>query len=196
VNGVRVGLEVGRTWVFASALDWPGWCRRGKGEQAAPDRLAAYTDRYGRVAGTSFAPGPFEVMGSVEGNATTDFGAPDIRTEWDDAALPPEEAVRQTEFLRRAWEAMDGAGRAAPEVPVKGPRGGARDRDGIVSDACEAERTSARRIGARVPPRTPWPAQREAIVDALLSSDGSTTWLRRSFLRRTAWHVLDHPWEL
>ena len=29
VSGVRVGLEVGKTWVFAWALDWPGWCRRG-----------------------------------------------------------------------------------------------------------------------------------------------------------------------
>ena len=41
VNGqvVRVGLEIGPRWVFASALDWPGWCRRGRGEQAALDTL-------------------------------------------------------------------------------------------------------------------------------------------------------------
>ena len=47
-----------------------------------------------------------------------------------------------------------------------------------------------------VPPRTPWPAQRQAVVDALLGGEASTTWSRRYFLRRTAWHVLDHAWEL
>jgi len=31
----RVYLELGKTWVFASALEWPGWCRREKGEEAA-----------------------------------------------------------------------------------------------------------------------------------------------------------------
>jgi hypothetical protein len=35
VNRTRVGLEIGSTWVFASAVDWPGWCRRGKGEDQA-----------------------------------------------------------------------------------------------------------------------------------------------------------------
>ena len=196
MNGVRVGLEVGKTWVFASALDWPGWCRRGKGEQAALDMLTTYTDRYGLVAGAGFAPGPLEVVGAVQGNATTDFGAPGIRAEWDDEPLGPEEAARQTELLRGAWRALDRAAQAAPEVLPKGPRGGGRDRDGIVRHTCEAERSYARRIGARVPPRTPWPAQREAVVDALLGGEASTTWSRRYFLRRTAWHVLDHAWEL
>lgn len=196
MSRIRVGLEVGRTWVFASALDWPGWCRRGKGEQAALDTLEAYAGRYARVAGAGFAPDAFEVVGSVQGNATTDFGAPDIRSDWDDEPLEPEEAARQTELLRRTWAALDRAARKAPEVLPKGPRGGGRDRQGIVAHACEAERSWARRIGARVAPRTPWPAQRQAIVDALLRGEEPTAWPRRYFLRRSAWHVLDHAWEL
>lgn len=43
---VRVSLELGKRWVFATALDWPGWCRRGKGEQAAIDTLLDYAGRY------------------------------------------------------------------------------------------------------------------------------------------------------
>jgi hypothetical protein len=196
VSGIRVGLEVGKTWVFASALDWPGWCRRGKGEQTALDVLADYADRYGRVAGAALVPGPFEVVGAVQGNATTDFGAPGIRAEWDEEPLGTEEAARQTDLLRRAWEAMDRAEQDAPAILLKGPRGGGRDRDGIVGHACEAERNYCRRIGARVPPRTEWSAQRQAIVEALLDGGEPTAWPRRYFLRRATWHVLDHAWEL
>jgi hypothetical protein len=196
VSGIRVGLEVGKTWVFASALDWPGWCRRGKGEQAALDTLADYAERYGRVAGAGLATGPFDVVGAVQGNATTDFGAPGIRTEWDEEPLGTEEARRQTDLLRRAWEALDRAARGAPAILPKGPRGGGRDRDGIVDHAREAERSYGRRIGARVPPRTDWSAQRQAIVEALLDGHEPTTWPRRYFLRRATWHVLDHAWEL
>jgi hypothetical protein len=39
---VRVGLEAGAKWVLASALDWPGWSRRGRGEPAALDALLDY----------------------------------------------------------------------------------------------------------------------------------------------------------
>jgi hypothetical protein len=196
VSRTRVGLEVGKTWVFASALDWPGWCRRGKGEQAALDTLADYAPRYGRVAGADLAPGPFEIVGAVQGNATTDFGAPGIRADWDEEPLGAKEAARQTDLLRRAWKALDRAAEHAPDVLPKGPRGGGRDRDRIVDHAREAERNYARRIGARVPPRTEWPAQRKAIVEALLGAEEPTTWPRRYFLRRATWHVLDHAWEL
>ncbi|HEY2075797.1 MAG TPA: hypothetical protein VGH53_05620, partial [Streptosporangiaceae bacterium] len=75
----RVCLEQGKTWVFASSLDWPGWCRRGKGDEAALDALLDYADRYALVAGPGFAPGTVEVVGRVQGNRTTDFGAPDAR---------------------------------------------------------------------------------------------------------------------
>ena len=76
---VRVGLEIGPRWVFASALDWPGWCRRGRGEQAALDTLLDYADRYATVAGPGFAPGELQVVGQVPGSKITDFGAPDAR---------------------------------------------------------------------------------------------------------------------
>ena len=89
-----------------------------------------------------------------------------------------------------------GAARTEEAARPKGPRGGGRDRDGIVGHAREAERSHARRIGARVAPRTEWPVQRQAIVEALLNGEEPTTWPRRYFLRRAAWPVLDHTWEL
>jgi hypothetical protein len=47
---VRVCVELGKKRVFASALDWPGWCRSGRDEQAALDALADHARRYRAVA--------------------------------------------------------------------------------------------------------------------------------------------------
>ena len=47
---VRVYLEQGKRWVFVCALDWPGWCRRGRSEELALESLIAYVPRYAAVA--------------------------------------------------------------------------------------------------------------------------------------------------
>ena len=195
----RVGLETGSTWVFASAVDWPGWCRRGKGEDEAIAALLASADRYGRVAGSTFRPGRLEVIGRVEGNATTDFGAPGKAGDWDDEPLDGGETTCLVQLLRASWESFDAAVAAAPAVLPKGPRGGGRDREGIVAHVQEAERSYARKVGLRLPPRTPWSEQRAGIADTLLEAGTgtvSTSWPPRYFIRRVAWHVLDHAWEL
>ena len=44
-----VYLEIGTKRVFASAADWPGWCRAGKDEKLALEALAAYVPRYAPV---------------------------------------------------------------------------------------------------------------------------------------------------
>ena len=46
----RVYLEVGARKVFACALDWPGWCRAGTGEEAALSALANYASRHTAAA--------------------------------------------------------------------------------------------------------------------------------------------------
>jgi hypothetical protein len=194
---VRVGLEIGPRWVFASALDWPGWCRRGRGEQAALDTLLDYADRYAAVAGRGFAPGEIHVVGQVPGNRITDFGAPDAQGPWDSEPLPPDEADRLTGLLEAAWSYLDPAAAAAPEVLRKGPRGGGRDRDAIVDHVRGAERTlSCPKSGIRVPPRTPWDQQRAALAAALRAGAPDGAWPARYLIRRSAWHVLDHAWEI
>jgi len=47
---VDVVLEVGAKRVFATAVDWPGWCRSGRTEEAALENLLSYADRYAPVA--------------------------------------------------------------------------------------------------------------------------------------------------
>lgn len=195
---LRIGLEVGQTWTFASALDWPGWCRRGRGQDDAVNRLLEYAPRYKKVAGRGFEVGTPKVVGRVEGNATTDFGAPGMRGPWDDEPLDARETARQVKLLRAAWAAFDQAVDVAPAELPKGPRGGGRDRAGIAEHVREAERSYARKLGVRLPPRTPWDEQRDAIAEALTGTgDGAGgAWPARYLIRRTAWHVLDHAWEL
>jgi hypothetical protein len=86
---------------------------------------------------------------------------------------------------------------AAPEALRKGPRGGGRDRDAIVAHVREAERTlSCPKAGIRVPPRTPWDQQRAALAAALRAGAPGGAWPARYVIRRSAWHVLDHAWEI
>jgi hypothetical protein len=195
-RAVRVGLELGKKWAFASALDWPGWCRRGKGEEAALDTLLDYAERYAAVAGPGFEPGDIQVVGRVAGTSITDFGAPDVPGPWDDEPLEPAEAGRLTGLLEACWDYLDPVVAAAPEVLRKGPRGGGRDRDAIADHVREAERTFGRKAGIRVPPRTPWSEQRTALAAALRAGAPGGTWPVRYVIRRSAWHVLDHAWEI
>jgi hypothetical protein len=183
--------------VFASAVDWPGWCRRGKGEQAALDVLSDYAGRYAPVAGPGFAPGELRVIGQVPGGRTTDFGAPGEQGPWDAEPLPAAEAARLTGLLEACWAQLDAVLATAPEELRKGPRGGGRDRDAIAAHVREAERAFCSRAGVRVPPRTPWHEQRAALAGSLRSgSRDAARWTARYALRRCAWHVLDHAWEI
>ncbi len=191
-----VYLEMGKRWVFACVLDWPGWCRRGKGEQAALDALIAYASRYAAVAGPGFAPGDLQVVARVPGNATTDFGAPDARVDWDDEPLDPAELRRFTDLLEASWMAFDDVVARAPAGLRKGPRGGGRDRDAIVDHVRDAERGYGRNIGVRLPQGTPWQEQRHELLVALSAPKEGAAWPARYAFRRFAWHVLDHAWEI
>jgi hypothetical protein len=192
----HVVLEEGRTWVFASALEWPGWCRRGKGEEAAIDLLLDYAGRYAVVAGPGFVPGQLEVAGHVKGNRTTDFGAPDARGPWDYDPLSHEDADRHVRLLEACWRYFDAVVASAPAQLRKGPRGGGRDRDAIASHVRGAERAYSAKVGARIPPRTPWPQQRANTAAALRTGVSAGAWPVRYAIRRCAWHVLDHAWKI
>lgn len=195
VTRTRVALEAGRTWVFATALDWPGWCRRGKGEEAALQVLDDYAERYAAIAGKDVKPGPYEVVGRVESDMHADFGAPGIAGPWDSDPLTSWEITRLTGLLERCWEALDGVLATAPAELAKGPRGGGRDRDAIADHVREAERAYTSRAGTRVPPRTPWPEQRAIVLDGL-RSETTGKWPTRYAINRVAWHVTDHLWEI
>src|SRR5262249_20840375 len=141
--------------------------------------------------------GTLDVIGRGQGNATTDFGAPTMMGPWDSDPMDQAEAKRQAGLLKKCWAYFDRVVTGAPAELRKGPRGGGRDRGKIVDHEEEAERGGAApRCGIRVPPRTPWSEQRQALISALLELPVDTKWPLRYAVRRTAWHVLDHAWEI
>jgi hypothetical protein len=98
--------------------------------------------------------------------------------------------------LSDCWAYFDAVVEVAPPTLRKGPLGGARDRDGVVDHTREAERHYCSALGSRVPPRTPWVEQRAVVTEALLGGSPGAKWPARYSLRRLAWHVLDHAWEI
>jgi hypothetical protein len=185
----KVYLETGKTWTFACALDWPGWCRRGKSEDAALEALLEHHDRYAAVVGAK-PHKTLDVVGRIKGNATTDFGAPGVVSDW-------ERPLARTDLprLQSCWEAFDAVVAMAPATLQKGPRGGGRDRDEVVEHVREAERAYGRQVGIKVPPRTPWPEQRGLLLEGLRAG-AEGKWPASYAVRRIAWHVLDHAWEI
>jgi hypothetical protein len=192
---VRVYLEEGKHWCFAAAIDWPGWCRRAKSPHEAVVELEAYRERYAQAVSPRRVAGRLEVIGSVPGDGTTDYGAPNSRGPWDDEELTVSARKRQITLLEQCWHYFDDVVATSSPTLRKGPRGGGRDRDGVVSHVMEAERAYSPKVGIRVAPRTPWPEQRHLIVSGLkVATD--TTWPVSYAIRRIAWHVLDHAWEV
>jgi hypothetical protein len=212
VSPTAVYLEVGKTKVFACAVDWPGWARAGRDPDAALSALADYERRYRVVcdeAGVRFpasVASAFTVVEELAGDGTTDFGAPGKVPELDRRATSRTVAGKQASLLQASWAVLDRVVAGAPAELRKGPRGGGRDRDKIVEHVVESEISYSRALGLRG--RRPAWDDAPAIVAfraevlALLRrpSDGSAAtpkgWPPRYALRRMAWHVLDHAWEI
>jgi hypothetical protein len=205
-------LEVGKQRVFACALDWPGWCRAGKGEDAAMAALAASMPRYAAVAaaaGLRFptdAGAAFDVVERVPGSATTDFGAPGTVAPGDRDPQSRREAERQAALVSASWTVLDGVVATAPAELRKGPRGGGRDRDQIFDHVLAAEAAYASKLDLKLRQpaandRSAISAFRDALFAVLRAPSGSKPaaekgWPARLAARRIAWHALDHAWEI
>jgi hypothetical protein len=202
-----VYLEIGSKRVFASAADWPGWCRAGRNEKAALEALAAYEPRYAsvpritRVAFPSQAAAHFDVVERLPGDATTDFGAPGAIARSESRQHSAKEIDRLCALLQACWTALDRVVAKAPESLRKGPRGGGRDRDKMFEHVLGAEDAYAHRLGLKV--RQPdfrdggaIRAFRKAILDGLHNPGEEARWPVPYVIRRTAWHALDHTWEI
>lgn len=212
-DATAVYLEVGQKRVFACAAAWPGWCRAGKHEMDALAALATYAERYAVVPREAGIPFPasqhtsFQVVERLAGSAGyTDFGVPGVVAAGDQAPWTSEEAERPLALLGAAWTVFDRVAATTPPALRKGPRGGGRDRDRLIDHVLGAEVAYARKLGVkhRQPAhddRQAIVALREAIVAALGASvaatpDAPTRWPPRYAVRRIAWHVLDHAWEM
>jgi len=51
-------------------------------------------------------------------------------------------------------------------------------------------------MGVRLSPRTTWDEQRAAYLEALRAGIPHQSWPARYAVRRLAWHVMDHAWEI
>src|ERR1051326_2996396 len=212
---IDIYLEVGNKRVFAGALEWLGWGRGGGAEQQAIQVLFDYAPRYARVAsGLGFkAPksvDQLKVRERLHGDAGTDMGSlSGIAPEYDSKPIRPADHKRLIQFLEACWQALDGAADAAQGKTLRtGARGGGRSLDKIVAHVLEGEGGYLRRLEYRRSKEadTDVGLSRAAMLEALAASvrgevpefgpRGGKRWSGRYFVRREAWHVLDHTWEI
>jgi hypothetical protein len=214
---IDVYLEAGSKRVFACAIEWPGWCRSGPDEASALENLLEYGPRFAAVlrsARLGFTPPAsveqLHVAERLQGNATTDFGAPGIIPTADRVPASPADCARLEKILRAGWRALDAVRkRATGKVLSRGPRGGGRELDAIVRHVIDADRGYLNAAGWKVAPGDTADgvtAIRTAIIDALRASArgelpargprGGIRWPARYFARRVAWHTIAHVWEI
>lgn len=212
-------LEMGQKRTFAGAIEWPGYCRGGRDEAGALAALVAYGPRYARAVAAAelnfAAPGDTAALTVVErlpGTPTTDFGAPDAMPEADSRPFDDAALARATAQLAAIWQTFDAALVAAEGVALRlGPRGGGRDLEEIAAHVLGAEASYLNRLGWKRPKGSPPLAELSALVrdgmaERLAAAArgelpargprGGIIWPARYYVRRSAWHILDHVWEV
>jgi len=214
-GAIRVMIERGRKKpvAVASAFDWPGWDRSGKSETEALAVLDAYRPRYAKIAELAGlaeefrAAGQLAVAERVEGAGMTDFYGLSYRSaKAEEAPISDAACERKLALLRASWAYFDDvASRVSAELR-KGPRGGGRDRDRIVRHTNGAEiQEFAPKVGV-ITPDDAWrsakdlQAHREAFCVAIRDYNArgvpARTWTVQFVIRHSAYHMLDHAWEM
>lgn len=213
-------VEIGQKRTFAGSLEWPGWCRGGKDQGSALQALLDYAARFSQIAeiaGLDFAlPSSredFDPKEVVEGNATTSFGAPAIILKADRQPAAAGDYQKWRKLLTSSWAALDGIIQSAAGKQLrKGPRGGGRDLEGILSHLVEGDLAYLRKAavsyrGAGSQDQVAdLLAIRSLILEVLETAErqglpehgprGGEIWPIRFFVRRVVWHTLDHAWEI
>lgn len=219
---LNVYLEKGTKRTFASVADWPGWSRSGGDEASALQALVDYAPRYKaalRHAHLDFdppeSPVDFKIAERLKGGKTTDFGTPGAIPKGDHAPLDKAQLQHLESVLRACWRTFDECTCAATSKSLRtGPRGGGRDLKKMISHVVEAQHAYITMSGWNWKDsqgkNTGEPLsieqQREVALAALAASSrgelptrgprGGIRWPARYFVRREAWHVLDHAWEI
>lgn len=213
-NHLRVLLETGPKGkrVVAVAPDWPGLARGATTEQAAIDRLLSYLPRYEPVAKLAGMQAAFATITAADvaerypGTGGTDFwGISFAFSSIDHQAMSSEALERELTLMRACWTFFDAVRARVSAELRRGPRGGGRDRDRIVLHIFANEQDWAKGLGVHTPD------------DALLTDEGlqahrdaychsirdyhaqgklAGKWPLRYLIRHTAFHTLDHAWEM
>ncbi|MEO8570770.1 MAG: hypothetical protein ABI553_03635 [Chloroflexota bacterium] len=199
----------------AFSIDWPGWSRGAKTADLALQTLESYRARYRPVAGLAGrsrefdATGPFEIVEDKVGTGSTDFwGISFSPSAAEQGPMSEAELERGITLLQACWAFFgDIAARVSPEMR-KGPRGGGRDRDHIIRHTIRTESEDfARQVGLRIPEGaalTPdgLREHRESYVAAMRAYNAGEiarrmrSWTLPFLIRHSAFHTLDHAWEM
>jgi hypothetical protein len=202
----------GKRWV-AVAADWPGLERGAKTEDEAVEKLARYVPRYlpvakrARLDSELEAQTELEIIGRYQGVGSTDFwGISFAPSPLDREPYEAKGFDRQVRLLRAVWEEFDDtAGRASDELRP-GIRGGGRSRIQIVRHVLGNEGGD---FSKRVKQKselddllTPGglASHRDRYVEAMRdwyeAGKPLGNWTIPYLLRHTAYHALDHTWEM
>ena len=110
-------------------------------------------------------------------------------------------------LLQACWALFDGVAASVSAEMRKGPRGGGRDRDRIIRHTIRTESEDfAKRLGLRVPEGaalTPngLRSHRKSYVAAMREYNAGEgkrmrSWNLPFLIRHSAYHVMDHAWEM
>ncbi len=218
IGELRVTLEIGPKGkhVVAVAPDWPGLERGARTEEAAIERVQAYLSRYAPVAklagmDAEFAaiasrPATVDVIERYPGTGSTDFwGISFAFSDTDRQAMSSEALERDLTLLQACWAFFDATRARVSAEMQKGPRGGGRDRDHIVRHTLNVEQDWATKLDVRSPEGALLTddglrAHRDAYLTAIRTFHAqgkpARTWPLRYLIRHTAFHTLDHAWEM
>jgi hypothetical protein len=200
----------------AFSLDWPGWSRGAKTAELAVEMLEAYRDRYrpiARIAGmlAEFdAAGPLEIVEDRVGTGSTDFwGISFSPSSTEHGPMPEAEMERKLTLLGASWSFFDDIATRVSAEMRKGPRGGGRSRDEIVRHVMRVESLDfAKQVGLQeeddgaVLTLEGRRRHREAFVAAMRDYNAGKvdrkmrSWTLPFLIRHSAFHTLDHGWEM
>ena len=205
------GLERGAT--LAPALR----ARRSAGEtrEDALKQLRSYIPRYSQVAKLAGMDAEFDTIKNVRvveqypGTGSTDFwGISFAFSRIDRQGMSGDELERELTLMQACWAFFDDVRRRVSAEMQKGPRGGGRDRDHIVRHTLYTEQDWAKRIGVLTPDDAMLTgeglkAHRDAYCHAIRDyhtqnklAGKMAKWPLRFLIRHTAFHTMDHAWEM
>lgn len=198
----------------AFAIDWPGWSRGAKTPEQALDLLESYRKRYrpvtaaARLAKEFDAAGPLEIVEDHVGPGSTDFwGISYAPSSLEHEPMPDAELDRKIKLLRACWQFFDDVAARVSAEMRKGPRGGGRDRDRIVRHTIRTESEEfAKRLGLHIPECSALTPEglrehRTNYVAAMREYNAGEgkrmrSWNLPYLIRHSAFHSMDHAWEM
>lgn len=211
---MKAAIEVGPKGkrCVAVARAWPGLSRGAKTEEAAIEWLESYRARYAPVAAAAGLASEFDAEAGIvvveryPGTPSTDFwGISFAFSEFDRAEMAGAEFDREIGLMQGAWRFFDDCRARVSEELRKGPRGGGADREQLVRHVLAAERDWQKKLGNRRDDpldtsQGALNAHRAAYVTSIRTFHAerkpARTWPLRYLIRHTAFHTLDHAWQM